>query len=42
LPLAYNNGMSIAEVLVSAEDTVCGNAALHETFVTVTPKERAA
>jgi thiosulfate reductase/polysulfide reductase chain A len=36
--LAHGNGASIAEVLDGKYDTVTGNAALHQTFVTVTRK----
>jgi thiosulfate reductase/polysulfide reductase chain A len=36
--LAHGNGASIAEVLDGRYDTVTGNAALHQTFVTVTRK----
>jgi thiosulfate reductase/polysulfide reductase chain A len=36
--LAHGNGASIAEILDGRYDTVTGNAALHQTFVTVTRK----
>ena len=41
LSLIHENGASMSEILTSVHDDVCGNAALHETFVTVTRKEAA-
>jgi len=35
LTLAHGNGACDADVLTTAWDTVSGNAAFHETFVTV-------
>jgi thiosulfate reductase/polysulfide reductase chain A len=35
LSLVHDNGASIAEILKSDYDEVCGNAAMHTTFVTV-------
>ncbi|MFP4516975.1 MAG: molybdopterin-dependent oxidoreductase [Desulfovibrionales bacterium] len=39
LSLVYENGASMAEVLESRYDALSGNAALHETFVSVKRKE---
>ena len=39
LTLAHNNGACDADVLTTAHDAVSGNAAFHETFVTVTKVE---
>lgn len=36
LPLVYNTGASIAEVLEDHADFISGNMAMHETLVTVT------
>lgn len=36
--LVFDNGASIAGIIESGYDALCGNAAMHETFVTVTPK----
>jgi thiosulfate reductase/polysulfide reductase chain A len=41
LSLVHENGLSMSAILTSEHDRVCGNAALHETFVSVTPKEAA-
>jgi thiosulfate reductase/polysulfide reductase chain A len=41
LSLAHGNGASDSEVLTTAWDTVSGNAAFHETFVTVKKAEAA-
>ena len=38
LSLAHGNGASMAEVLESSFDAITGNAAMHETFVSVTRK----
>lgn len=38
LSLAHGNGASMAEVLQSRFDVITGNAAMHETFVTITRK----
>ena len=42
LSLVHENGLSMSGILESEHDEVCGNAALHTTFVSVRPKEAAA
>lgn len=41
LSLVHENGLSMSGILTSGYDEICGNATLHETFVTVTRKEAA-